>query len=593
MARLTNDPALFADEVAEGFVAAHGDRVRRVPGGVVRRRPLASGKVAVVVGGGSGHYPAFAGLVGTGLAAGAVMGNVFASPSAQQVRSVARAADRGAGVLLGYGNYAGDVLHFTEGAELLAADGVQVVSLAVTDDISSAPAERASERRGVAGDVAVFKIAGAAAEAGLDLATVLRLATRANERTRTFGVALSGCTLPGSSRPLFVVPAGRMGLGMGIHGEPGTGESDVPTADGLADLLVESVVSELPPGVAAADGQRAAVLLNGLGGIGHEELFLLYRRVAQRLEGLGVTVVDPEVGALVTSFDMQGVSLTLTWLDEELEACWRAPADSPAFRRGAPAPDQASGDAELLQDVDDDEGDGALGGVRELPRASSDSRAFAAEVAEVLQRVTHLIDAHAEELGRIDAVAGDGDHGIGMQRGTRAAAQAAAEAVARGAGAGSALALAGEAWADRAGGTSGALWGAVLREVGAVVGDERVPGVTTAAEAAAAAGAAVHRRGGAVVGDKTMVDALTPYVRVLQHAADLGSPVATALREAARAAQAGADGTAQLLPVKGRAKTHGERAVGTPDAGAVSLALIAGLVAEAVRPAPPAVPAQL
>ena len=580
MARLTNDPAHFADEVAEGFVAAHSDRVRRVPGGVVRAQPLEAGRVAVVIGGGSGHYPAFAGLVGPGLAAGAVMGNVFASPSAQQVRSVARAADRGAGVLLGYGNYAGDVLHFTEGAERLAADGVQVLSLAVTDDISSAPAERAGERRGVAGDVVVFKIAGAAAQAGLDLAGVHRVAAAANARTRTFGVALSGCTLPGAETPLSTVPAGRMALGMGIHGEPGIGEREVPTADEVADLLVDSVVAELPADVPSADGQRAAVLLNGLGGTGSEELFLLYRRVAQRLGDLGVTVVDPEVGAMVTSFDMQGLSLTLTWLDEELETFWRAPADSPAFRRGTPPPagqPAARDGGAVVEPAGAGDADATP-----VPGASEESRAFAAAVSDVLHRVSALIDEHAEELGRIDAVAGDGDHGIGMQRGTQAAAGAAQDAVARGAGAGTLLQLAGEAWADRAGGTSGALWGAMLREVGTTFGDESLPRPQDAADAAAAAGAVVHRRGGAVVGDKTMVDALTPFIEALQARVTAGAPTAVAVRAAAEAARAGAEATTRLLPLRGRARTHGDRAVGTPDAGAVSLALIAELVAELV-----------
>jgi len=584
VARLTNDPARFADEVADGFAAAHRDRVRRVPGGVVRAEPAARGTVAVVIGGGSGHYPAFAGLVGPGLAAGAVMGNVFASPSAQQVRSVARAADRGAGVLLGYGNYAGDVLNFTDAAERLTADGVQVLSLAVTDDISSAPADRAAERRGVAGDVVVFKIAGAAAEAGLDLQGVHRVAIAANARTRTFGVALSGCTLPGAATPLFTVPAGRMALGMGIHGEPGVGEVEVPAADGLADLLVDSLVSELPDGVPAADGQRAAVLLNGLGGIGSEELFLLYRRVEQRLGDLGVTVVDPEVGAFVTSFDMQGLSLTLTWLDDELEGYWRAPADSPALRRGgAGAELSTSSGPDGVEDGDGlvaaDLGNPASAGV---PPASPGSRALAVLAAGVVARVSELIDVHAEELGRIDAVAGDGDHGIGMQRGTRAAAAASAAAAARGAGAGTLLQVAGEAWADEAGGTSGALWGAMLDEVGRSLGDQDVPGGGGAADAAAAAAAAVHRRGGAVVGDKTMVDALEPFVQALRDAVAAGTSLPAALDQAARAARAGADATAALVPGRGRARTHGERSVGTRDAGAVSLALIAGAVADAV-----------
>ncbi|MFF2406654.1 dihydroxyacetone kinase family protein [Streptomyces sp. NPDC058092] len=563
MTRLFNDPAAFADEALEGFVAAHPRRVRKVPGGVVRATRTAPGQVAVVVGGGSGHYPAFSGLVGQGLAHGAAVGNVFASPSAHQVRQVARAAQTGGGVLLAYGNYAGDVLHFGQAAEQLAAEGIPTRTLGVTDDMSSASPAEAHKRRGVAGDLVVFKAAAAAAEAGHDLAEVTRIAGLANARTRSFGVAFSGCTLPGAGHPLFTVPEGRMAVGLGIHGEPGMGEQSVPTADGAAELLVETVLGELPEGVDSPRGQRAAVILNGLGSVKYEELFVVYRRVAQLLAEAGVQAVDPEVGELVTSFDMAGVSLTLCWLTDELEPLWTAPADAPAYRKGVvEAADLVTVDIEE-QAADDT-----------VPAATDESRAAARTVLAVLRTLKDTVDTHADELGRIDAVAGDGDHGIGMRRGATGAYEAAVRAGKSGAGAGTLLLRAADAWADRAGGTSGALWGVILRAVGTALGDTDRPTAPVVAAGVAQASAAVMRLGGAEVGDKTMVDVLVPFAAALTTATGEGHPLPAAWDTAASTARAAAAATADLLPRMGRARPHAEKSLGTPDAGAHSLALI-------------------
>ncbi|MCX4796821.1 MULTISPECIES: dihydroxyacetone kinase family protein [unclassified Streptomyces] len=563
MTRLFNDPAAFADEALEGFVAAHPRRVRQVPGGVVRATRTTPGQVAVVVGGGSGHYPAFSGLVGQGLAHGAAVGNVFASPSAHQVRQVAKAAQTGGGVLLAYGNYAGDVLHFGQAAEQLAAEGIPARTLGVTDDMSSASPAEAHKRRGVAGDLVVFKAAAAAAEAGHDLAEVTRIAELANARTRSFGVAFSGCTLPGAGHPLFTVPEGRMAVGLGIHGEPGMGEQSVPTADGAAELLVETVLGELPEGVDSPYGQRAAVILNGLGSVKYEELFVVYRRVAQLLAEAGVQAVDPEVGELVTSFDMAGVSLTLCWLTDELEPLWTAPADTPAYRKGVvEAADLVTVDVEE-QTADDT-----------VPDATDESRAAARTVLAALRTLKDTVDTHADELGRIDAVAGDGDHGIGMQRGATGAYEAAVRAAESGAGAGTLLLRAADAWADRAGGTSGALWGVILRAIGTALGDTGRPTAPVVAAGVAQASEGVMRLGGAEVGDKTMVDVLVPFAAALTTATGAGRPLPAAWDTAASTARAAAAATAGLLPRMGRARPHAEKSLGTPDAGAHSLALI-------------------
>ena len=343
MTRLWNEPADFADEMIDGFVAANGRYVRRVPGGVVRSTASPAGQVAIVIGGGSGHYPAFGGLVGPGLAHGAAMGNLFASPSTQQVFAVAKAADNGGGVFFSYGNYAGDVLNFDAAQERLRAEGIPCETVTVTDDIFSATADEKHKRRGIAGDLTVFRIAGAAAAAGADLAEVTRLAQHANERTRSFGVAFTGCTLPGAEQPLFSVAEGRMAIGLGIHGEPGIDETDIPTADGLAELLVEKLLAEVPDGVGAVRGARVVPILNGLGSLKYEEMFVVYRRIAQLLTDAGLELVDPHVGEYCTSFDMAGTSLTLFWLDDELASLWQTPVDTPAYRRGSVAPQKRSG----------------------------------------------------------------------------------------------------------------------------------------------------------------------------------------------------------------------------------------------------------
>ncbi|MDQ7910371.1 dihydroxyacetone kinase family protein [Phytohabitans sp. ZYX-F-186] len=573
MTRLANDPARFAEQSAAGFARAFGAWVRPVPGGVARRTEDPSPRVALVVGGGSGHYPAFAGLVGPGLAHAAAMGDVFASPSAQQVHSVARAAQRGQGVLLSYGNYAGDVLNFDQAQARLRAEGIPCQTVLVTDDISSAPPEARALRRGIAGGLVVYKVAGAACAEGRPLDEVARLARRANDRTRTLGVAFGGCTLPGAGEPLFGVPAGRMAVGMGIHGEPGIEEAEVPTAAELAGRLVDALLGELPDDLPAARGARAVAILNGLGAVKYEELFVLYEAVAARLDAAGVHIVEPEVGELVTSLDMAGVSLTICWLDGELEPLWRAAADTPAYRKGSLTPAAEPSTVDVTGEPVTRTG--------EIVSAPDAGRRGAAAVRDALAAAVGALDAHGDHLGRLDAVAGDGDHGLGMGRGARAALAAAERVVAAGGGTGTALRQAGEAWADRAGGTSGALWGVGLEALAGVVGDKAEPDAATLALAVAAATDAIVDAGGAKVGDKTMVDALVPFRDAFEAAAPEG--VRGALAAAVPAAERAARATAAMLPRLGRARPHGERSRGTPDPGATSLALVLRAVLDTVE----------
>ena len=459
MTRLYDDPAQFAEDLLEGFLDLHADRVVGVPGGVVRASETPAGKVAVVVGGGSGHYPAFCGVVGPGFADGAVVGNIFTSPSTQEAYAVGKAAASDAGLLFSTGNYAGDVMNFTLAQQRLAAEGIDTRVVFVTDDIASAPVDEIAKRRGIAGDFVVFKVAGAAAEVGYDLDQVERVARHANDRTRTLGVAFAGCTMPGADHPLFTVPDGQMGVGLGIHGEPGVSEAPLPRAADLAATLVEGVLAEAP----ADDSKRVGVILNGLGTTKYEELFVVWRSAAKLLRAAGYTIVDPEVGELVTSLDMAGCSLTLVYLDDELEGFWRAPADTPAYRKGALTSAAAGQRREA----------GAVAEEAAVVAAASEASAKAAAVSvRALTAMKSAIVEAEDELGRIDAVAGDGDHGRGMVKGVTAAFAAAETALAQGHGAKGVLDAAGDAWAAKAGGTSGVLWGAALRAVGDRLGDQ-------------------------------------------------------------------------------------------------------------------------
>ncbi|MHC2595205.1 dihydroxyacetone kinase family protein [Pantoea sp. X85] len=572
MTYLFNQPSAFAAELIEGFVAANADKVRQVTGGVVRSTRSQPNTVAVIVGGGSGHYPAFAGLVGQGLAHGAAMGNLFASPSAQQIYNVARAAHNGAGVLLMFGNYAGDVLHFGQACERLRAEGIACEVLAVTDDISSAGKDELEKRRGVAGDLCVFKAACAAAEAGHDLSQVLQLAQHANQRTRTFGVAFSGCSLPGASHPLFEVEKGRMALGLGIHGEPGIKETDMPSADELAEIFVERLLNELPADIPQAEGQRVAVILNGLGSVKYEELFVVYRRVAQLLEAANLQVVEPDVGEFVTSFNMAGASLTLMWLDDQLETLWRAPTNTPAYRKGSVLVAEPLSAAERIESTEE-----------ALPAATAESQESAKRVLQLLESVAEMLQRNAERLGDIDAVAGDGDHGIGMERGVLGAVEKAREVAARGAGAGSLLCRAADAWADKAGGTSGALWGVALTALGTALGDRQTPDAQRVATGVREAKEGIMHFGKARVGDKTMVDVLVPFSDSLNEAVAAGASLTDAWLKAAQVADKAAQDTAQLVPKMGRARPLAEKSVGTPDAGAISLALIVNTVGDLLK----------
>jgi len=326
--KILNRPDAYVDEMLDGLCAAHPEAFKRLgdDGRVLARADGAvPGKVGIVTGGGSGHLPVFLGYVGDGLLDACAVGNVFAGPRVDDCQAAARAADGGAGVLQLYGNYGGDRMNFDMAQEFLQIDGLRVESVRVADDVASAPPSEKAKRRGVAGMVFAFKVAGARAAEGGTLAEVTAAARLAADACRTIGVALTPCVVPESGKSSFSIADDKIEFGMGIHGEPGIWRGPMKSADALAQEMLDHLLSELDIG----RGSRVAVLVNSLGATPHEELYILYRHVAKVLAARGATPVMPLVGRYATSMEMAGASLTLMPLDGELERLLKAPADCP------------------------------------------------------------------------------------------------------------------------------------------------------------------------------------------------------------------------------------------------------------------------
>ena len=568
MTHVFNDPSVFTEESLAGLVSVHSDLLRSAVGGVVSTDVHKDGRVSIVIGGGSGHYPMFAGLVGAGLADGAVVGNIFTSPSAQYAYSIGRRADRGAGVVFCYGNYAGDVMNFGLAEDRLRAAGIPAHSVIVTDDVLSAPPSERSKRRGLAGDFVVLRALAGAAARGLSFDEVVAAGEAANTRTRTVGVAFAGCTFPGATHRLFEVPDQKMAIGLGVHGEPGLELIDAVPSKDLARILFDHLVADTPEGA----GDRVAVIVNGLGATKAEELFLLWRDLLPLFDAHGLTPVQPEVGEIITSLDMSGLSLTICWLDDDLERSWTAPAYGPGYRKGSAGP--LAGRAREADDVGADVDEA-------YPPASAPSRALAAVAVDLLDGALVTIRAAEEMLADADAVAGDGDHGRGMVRGLEAAVDGARHASTAGAWLGTTIATAGDWWGEHAGGTSGVLWGAALHAFGTALGNDRTPSPADLAAAAVEFAAAVRSLGKVAIGDKTMFDAIEPAVHAFASAVSDGAHVRDAVRRAADEADAAAQATAALSPKVGRARPLAARSIGHPDPGALSFALIARHLAEA------------
>ena len=330
MKKILNTAETFVDDTMEGIIRAYGDRVTLLDGDkrvLISAYPKKEGKVGIVTAGGSGHLPLFLGYVGQGMIDGCAIGNVFASPSSQKIANMIKACDSGSGVLCLYGNYGGDIMNFEMAQEMLDFEDIKTTTALGRDDVASSPKEDANKRRGVAGILYAYKIAGAAADQMMNLEEVTRIAQKALDNTLTMGVALSPCIVPEVGKPTFTIAEDEIEIGMGIHGEPGIEVSKMMTADEIAVMMVEKITADMP----LSAGDEVSVLMNSLGATPLEELFIVFGKIHSILEEMGVKVFMPHVGEFATSMEMAGMSASIIKLDEELKSLLRAPAETPFY----------------------------------------------------------------------------------------------------------------------------------------------------------------------------------------------------------------------------------------------------------------------
>ena len=544
MRKFVNDPRAVVREMLEGLADLSPGLALIAAEGVLLRAglpPPAARRVAVISGGGSGHEPAHAGYVGPGMLTAAVAGDVFTSPSVDQVLAAIRAAAGPAGALLVVKNYTGDVLNFGLAAELARAEGIPVESVIVADDVALRDTVPPDRRRGIAGTVLVHKVAGAAAEAGLPLAEVAAEARAAAAAVRSMGVALGPCTVPAAGRAGFDLPEDMMELGLGIHGEAGVRRAPRATADDAVAAMLAAILADhaLPPGA------PVALLVNGLGGTPPMELAVVARAALAGLRAAGLVVERAWCGNFLTAIEMPGCSLSVLALDAARRARLDAAATAPAWPGGGTVPASRM----VLADPPP-------------PPAPADAPADPTLRSAALA-VAAALDAAEAELTALDAASGDGDLGLSLARGATAI-----RALPDGAFADAPTALAAIAGALRRAiaGSSGPFYAIALLRAGRLLPRHPAPSDWSAAFAGAIG--AIGELGGAKPGDRTMLDALHPAAEALAAALQGGAPAGAALAAAAEAAAAGAQATAAMHPRRGRASYLGARAIGTPDAGA-------------------------
>ena len=328
--KIINDPNDCAAELLDGLVEAYDGAARKVGNGSIVMSDLPQGKVALLVGGGSGHEPIYHGLVGKNMADGAACGDIFAAPPPDIVLEATQAVHRGQGVMYLYGNYAGDVLNFDMGAELASDEGTRVETVLIWDDVASAPPDRKEDRRGIAGLVLIVKIAGAAAATVESLDELVRITTKARDRTRSVGVAVSAGSIPATGEPTFELEEGKMGVGMGIHGEKGVSVDEICTADELAPRMLDILFGD---DLGLDGGDEVLLLVNSLGSTTQMELLILNRAIKPLLAAKGIAVYDTVIGDIVTCQEMAGLSVSLMKLDDELKKYWDMPCQSVGYSK--------------------------------------------------------------------------------------------------------------------------------------------------------------------------------------------------------------------------------------------------------------------
>ncbi|MED3980499.1 dihydroxyacetone kinase subunit DhaK [Priestia megaterium] len=584
MKKIINKPEDVVLEMCKGMVLAHPELNLIEKYKVIKKDQINKSKVSIISGGGSGHEPAHAGYVGKGMLDAAVCGDVFASPSQIQIYQAIKETASDKGTLLVIKNYSGDMMNFKNAAYLAEEDGIQVNYVKVDDDIAVQDSLYTVGRRGVAGTVLVHKIAGAAAERGYDLPKVKEAAENAIANVKSIGFGLTSCTVPAKGTPTFEIAEDDMEFGVGIHGEPGIRREKIISADELAERTVTSLLKE----VGIEDGKgEVAVLINGFGSTPLQELYLLNHSVIRELSRRKVTIARTFVGNYMTAIDMAGASISIMKLDENLKSLLSEECDTPALKIKGEVP--AVTYNEII-------------GTAEAPKVSYEVQtnkeySVVTENRLTLNNIIFMVDQMSECIIRnevpfceLDSHAGDGDFGMSVAKGFKQLKSEWHEILEnKSNNIGNFLEACSIVIMEHCGGASGPIWGSAFRAAGKNTESKTELTLAEFAEMVQASVKGIQATGersfgrGAVVGDKTLIDALVPYADTLTSSAAEGESLKHALVKAAEAAVEGAKSTEQIVARMGRAGTVGERSLGYPDAGAHGLGVIFTEVAQVMQ----------
>ena len=573
--KLLNDPLAAADELLEGLVEAYNGQCYKVGRRSIVKNDIPEGKVALLVGGGAGHEPIYHAMVGKNMADGAACGDIFAAPAPNIVHEATNAVDRGNGVLYLYGNYAGDVMNFDVGAELSEADGANVRTVLIADDVCSAPPERKQDRRGIAGLVPIVKIAGAASQTASSLDELAAVAEKACLQTRSVGVAMAPGSIPATGKATFELEQGKIGLGMGIHGEAGVGEIDMTTADELTvkvlDLILEDYEKDADVD-ALKSGDEIIFYINSLGATTMMECLVCMRKAKEYFEAKGIEIFDVVIGPYVTCQEMAGISFSVTRVDEELKQYWSMPCESFCYSKmegplkvskpkaAIPVPSRTR-----VQKVT-----GPITTKLDPSLTKSNEGLTLEEAQEMILEIAETIIEAEPILSQADRDLGDGDHGLGMARGFTALKNEVEEHTF--ANLRDLYQTAGSALLSTMGGASGVVFGSLFLAGGKTMAGAEYFGSHELSHLLNRSLKDVMNRGGAKPGDKTMIDALHPAAEAAKE--NIDKPLSEAIHAAALAAEAGKEASKDMIATMGRAKTLGEKTLGLPDAGAISVSLI-------------------
>ncbi|WP_042274319.1 dihydroxyacetone kinase subunit DhaK [[Clostridium] dakarense] len=585
MKKIINKPETVVMEMCNGIAMAHPELEFVKKYKVMKKKDINKNKVSLISGGGSGHEPAHAGFIGKGMLDAAVCGDVFASPSQIQIYQAIKATASEKGTLLIIKNYSGDMMNFKNAAYLASEDGIKVDYVKVDDDIAVEDSLYTVGRRGVAGTVLVHKIAGAAAETGKSLEEVKEVAQKAIDNVRSLGFGLTSCTVPAKGTPTFDIADDELEFGVGIHGEPGIKREKMTTADELAKRIVESILKDMK----IEDGQEeVALLINGFGATPLQELYLFNNSVTRELAARNIKIYRTFVGNYMTSIDMAGASVSIMKLDDQLKQLLIEESDTPAFKVNGHV------DAVEYTDIDEnnDEPETNSFKVETNEEYSNivDEKITLNNMIYIVDKMSEVIIENEVPFCELDSFAGDGDFGMSVAKGFKQLKREWKEIISQDSlTIGKFLDACSMVIMEYCGGASGPIWGSAFRAAGKEVLEKNELNISDFAQMIQSAVKGIQTTGersfgrGAVVGDKTLIDALVPCADSLSNSAKEGVNFKDAFEKGAIAAVEGAKATEQIVARMGRAGTVGDRSLGHPDAGAYGLGVIFTEISNALK----------